>query len=245
VLPVLIFTVGLALLVFSSFHLWQIFRDNALAQEEYAVLRDIRMAILPDVVFDAEQTDTPSQEFIPEDAGDLMQELLALNPDFVGWIQIPGTAVDYPVVRGADNAQYLHTTFSGTYNPAGSIFMDYRAVDGFDTAVTILYGHNMRDGSMFAALHDYLEPGFVLRHPAITVVTVDGARLTYRIFDVRMTDAWDPAYMLDFGDSQAAADFFTTAPPGSNRFLVLSTCYGTSGPARVLVLAALTDALEV
>ena len=78
--------------------------------------------------------------------------LRAINEDVVAWIQIPGIGVDYPVVQGKDNEHYLHYTFDGKANKAGSIFLDYRNRVDFTDRKVILYGHNMKDGSMFSNL---------------------------------------------------------------------------------------------
>jgi len=161
-----------------------------------------------------------------------------INPDFMGWIIISGTSVDYPVVRGPDNTQYLNTTFSGASNPSGAIFMDYRCTGGFDAPVSLIHGHNMRDGSMFSPLTGFLNRDFMLRHSEIIIVTADGEILVYRVFEARRTDAWDRVYTLDFNDAYAAAAFF--GDEDSERFLILSTCLsGADRDARLLVLAVL------
>lgn len=123
--------------------------------------------------------------------------LTEVNPDYIGWLQIPGTAVDYPVVCGQDNTKYLDTTFEGAANPAGAIFMDCVATSGFDSSHTILYGHNIRDGSMFGGLHRYLEAAYMAQNPIIIVTTPDGSLLTYTILKAYMTDVEDRAYCTD------------------------------------------------
>ena len=86
--------------------------------------------------------------------------LRAMNGDIVAWIQIPGIGVDYPVVQGKDNEHYLHYTFDGKANKAGSIFLDYRNRADFTDSKVILYGHNMKDGSMFSNLKKYRDADF-------------------------------------------------------------------------------------
>lgn len=73
----------------------------------------------------------------------------------VVWIQIPGIDVDYPVVHGEDNEYYLHHTFQKEANKAGSIFLDYRNRADFTEQRVSIYGHNMKDGSMFSNLKKY------------------------------------------------------------------------------------------
>ena len=170
----------------------------------------------------------------------MLGALYEMNPDFVGWLAIPGTAISYPVVRGTDNSLYLRTTFSGAANPAGAIFMDYGCAKGFDAPVCMVYGHNMRDKSMFGSLSDFLDRGFVEENPNIAIITADGRNLVYRIFEARRTDVWDSVYTLDSNDDKAAAGF--PAAASSERLLVLSTCVsGSDRDARLLVLAALED----
>jgi len=181
---------------------------------------------------------SPSPRPRPEPVLTLLDDLAGINPDFAGWIIIPGTTINYPIARGQDNYRYLRTTFSGTQNPAGAIFMDYRNTNGFDAPVCMVYGHNMRDDSMFSQLTKYFDSGFMDINPEIIVMTVDGDKLVYRIFAVRRTDALDGAYSLDINDAEAAPEVPGAADP--RRILALSTCLGGSDrSARFLVFAAL------
>jgi hypothetical protein len=132
-----------------------------------------------------------------------MSSLSELNPDYIGWITIEGV-IDYPIVLGKDNEHYLNITFSGRRNSAGTIFMDCRNKPGFEDTVCILYGHNMRDGSMFAPLKKYLNPAFLAANSTITVVTPEGKTLIYRIFAAELTDIWNSAYKLGNTDAQKA-----------------------------------------
>jgi len=237
VLPFVIFLAGLLLVVFASRSLWMGWRDDIAARSEYNELRrDFELQVeapaenLPHIV-----------EPPPEDLPDLldMSAFIAINPDFVGWISIEGTSVSYPVVQGQDNALYLTTTFNGERNPAGAIFMDYRARNTFDTPITMLHGHNMRDGSMFASLPKFLDPAFLSDHPEIMIVTADGETLVYKIFYARRMSAWDPVYTLDFNYA-ATVELFSAAPADTSRILLLSTCTSDGDRnVRVLVYAAL------
>ncbi|MCD7947268.1 MAG: class B sortase [Oscillospiraceae bacterium] len=166
-----------------------------------------------------------------------------INPDYSGWLTVAGTDIDYPIVQGEDNSKYLTTTFEGTENKAGAIFMDYRCTDGLDAPHVILYGHNMNDGSMFGGLSRYLEDGYMEQHPEITVTQPEVGTLTYRIFAVRETDTADKAYTLAFADEDAFAAFAAElgAPEGTGRMLTLSTCGDGGGDSRMLVQAALVE----
>lgn len=89
------------------------------------------------------------------------------NPDIVGWIKIPGTRIDYPVVCGKDNEEYLHKTFSKKQNRSGCIFLDVNCKKDFSSDNSVIYGHHMKDGSMFAELVKFRNPAFVKRHKRI------------------------------------------------------------------------------
>ena len=159
-----------------------------------------------------------------------------INPEFAGWVFINGTTVDYPVARGKDNETYMAKTFSGRKSPSGSIFMDYRCGDGFGGDVCILYGHNMKDGSMFAPLEKYLDREYMAQHPVMTVTDTDGGKSSYRVYDARLTNAWDKAYNLADDNSVAAKNTFANASSGADRLLILSTCInGSDKDVRLLI----------
>lgn len=105
------------------------------------------------------QQDDPTESEAEEKTIDF-EELRKINEDIVAWIQIPGIDVDYPVVHGEDNEYYLHHTFQKEANKAGSIFLDYRNRADFTEQRVIIYGHNMKDGSMFSNLKKYQDNAF-------------------------------------------------------------------------------------
>jgi len=213
--------------------------EDAAARTEYEQLRESFPEIAGEHPLPPEEPDEEEEEDF--DLRNLsLDELAAINGDFVGWINANNNFIDYPVVRGRDNVRYINTTFFGTRNTAGTIFMDYRHARGFDEHVTILYGHFTRDGSMFSSLINYLNEGHRQRNPNVTITTRDGRTLTYRVFAARMTDAWDEAYTVGIHDSARAADVFPNVPANTNRFLLLSTCTRSSNnDERILVFAAL------
>ena len=84
-------------------------------------------------------------------------QLRDINPDVCGWLTLDGTAIDYPVVQAEDNAKYLHRLFNGAYNACGTLFIDYRNLPEFQDPNTLIYGHHMRNGSMFKSITYYAE----------------------------------------------------------------------------------------
>lgn len=95
------------------------------------------------------------------------------NPDLVAWIKIPGTRIDYPVVQGKDNEEYLHKTFTGVRNNSGTIFLDCQCAGDFSSDNNILYGHHMRNGSMFADLLKLRDADFLKKHNIIYLYLPD------------------------------------------------------------------------
>jgi len=221
--------------------------EDSAARDEYDQLREysptiIAPAALNDIpVGDADEEEQPEDE---EDEDEAVRELsfdelAMINRDFIGWIS-NGKIIDYPVVRGSDNNKYINTTFFGNRNTAGAIFMDYRNSSGFEGNICVLYGHNTRDGTMFAPLVNYLEPAYRRSNPFIYVTTRDGTMLTYSVFAAKITDAWDSAYALGITDNEGVIEAFSDAPSNARRILLLSTCTKSADEdERLLVFAAL------
>ena len=113
-----------------------------------------------------------------------LQLLRNENKDVVGWIEMPGdTKINYPVVQGEDNDYYLHYAYNGAYNPAGSIYLDYRnSVSVSTNRHTVIYGHNMESGSpMFANLLHFQDESYWKNNRYIHIYT-DEAMYTYEVF---------------------------------------------------------------
>lgn len=207
----------LGVLVFSVFQISGIQSDRQAAAGEYGVLQ-AEYSPLSAMV---EETSAAKRD------GALKGEaLFAINPDYVGWIQIPGTVIDYPIARGADNHKYLTTTFSGDNNPAGSVFMDKSNSNAFASEHVILYGHRMKDGTIFSNLEYFLDADYLAENPTIVITLPNGEQCDYRVFAARITDAWDSSYRVAFDDDADFAAFKEQigAPADASSVLTLSTC---------------------
>ena len=97
--------------------------------------------------------------------------LKAENSDIIGWIQVPASGIEYPVLQGDSNDEYLHTSVSGEWRTAGSIFLDSQNSPDMTDLHSIIYGHNMRNGSMFANLKEFNTPGILEACPYFWVST--------------------------------------------------------------------------
>ena len=176
--------------------------------------------------------------------GALDEEMLGINPDYVCWIRVDGTEIDYPVVRGYDNEKYLTLSFNGEENIAGAIFMDYRNrgdILSYDIEEAfphiIIYGHNIKRGGMFGGLRKYLDEQYLEEHPIITLI-MDDQIVEFEIFSARQTDIEDPAYFLHFDETHVFPLFANEidAPLSATQIITLSTCVSTGeNDARMIV----------
>lgn len=182
------------------------------------------------------------------------EDLLSLNPDSVGWIQIEGTVIDYPVVQTSNNDYYLHREFDKSENSHGCIFMDTRCNTQKETDNLILYGHHMKDGTMFAMLDQYKKESFWKDHPVILFDTLEehGEYEVMAVFaesvDSGNKDEFPYYDYIDLSETERYLSFVNqclkhsiystgiTAAPG-DRLLTLSTCEYSKQNGRMVVVA--------
>jgi len=141
----LIFLIAVGVFAFSAYQLFTIWMEYKTGVDEYNDLRQY-----------ANVDPTGDQDAISgEDPGpDIdFDALKAINKDIIGWLYVEAIEdINYPIVQGKDNDYYLHRTFEDTYNFAGSIFLDHENKSDFSDCNSIVYGHNMKNGSMFGKL---------------------------------------------------------------------------------------------
>lgn len=183
-----------------------------------------------------------------------LDALRQVNPHVVGWIRIPGTGIDFPVVQGEDNAFYLDHSWDKSPNQYGSIFLECMNDPKMEEFNTIIYGHRMNDGSMFAPLLDYAREDFLRAHPYIYLVT-DAAVLRYQVFSSYTADVDSDAYGLGMQLEHTKREYIADAiensdvdtgilPAFTDRILTLSTCTRGSFESRRVVHAYLPMVFE-
>ncbi len=195
-----------------------------------------------------ENGEEPGDGGIPmyEFSGDLAA-LKARNPDFRGWIYVPDTRINYPIVQGADNDQYLRRTFDGTPNQAGSIFLDAAIKRGLDGKNPIIYGHNRKDGSMFANLKRFREKEFLRTHPYIYIFTEEET-IVYQVFAVYVTLPDSDTYTYSFSGDDGFLDYIARMKSRSeiktdveisarDKIVTFSTCTNAKADTRLVVQA--------
>ena len=177
--------------------------------------------------------------------------LFQQNADFLGWIYISGTNVNYPVMYTPNDPQkYLHLSFYGEYSSSGVPFMDYRCTLSSDNL--ILYGHHMKNGSMFANIVKYQSDEFWAKHKTLEFETADECGI-YTVFAAMLVEPDDDWYY--FVNAADEADFNAkisailrrsyidtdVVPQYGQQIITLSTCYGDD---RFIVLAVRTGTKE-
>lgn len=180
-----------------------------------------------------------------------------LNPDIYAWIQIPGTVIDYPILQkeSGDQSYYLDTRADGVPGLPGSIYTENINAKDFKDANTMIYGHDMLDGSMFAQLHRYEDPAFFEANPYVYIYLPD-RMLKYQIYaavvvsdehimlkyDFRNPDSFQQ-YLNDTFASQDAPALFNHNVPVNNqsKIITMSTCIGPRPDNRWTVQAVLVE----
>lgn len=223
-----------AIVVFcvSAFKLLQIGKGYKDGQSEYEKVRDV-------AIKNADDKEKFRVDF---------DELMKINDDTVGWIRFykEPSQINYPVVQGEDNDLYLHKTFSANENTLGAIFVDAAASSDFTDKNTIIYGHRMKDGSMFRKLEEYKDRDFWKENPYFYIYTPDGKEITYKIYSVGQVLDTSDTYLTSFAGEEdyqkfldmtmKEADYDTGVKVTTEDTVVtLSTCTAASDEHRFVV----------
>jgi sortase B len=175
------------------------------------------------------------------------------NNDIIGWIEIPGTVADYPIVQTFNNEYYMDYNVKKEKSIAGAIFMDSDN-HGFEDINIVIYGHNLNNGTMFAALHKYEEESFYEENKYINIYTPKG-QLTYEIFAVYERDDARILYQADFDDKEYYQSYLDSVLNGGYKYYILedievttddniislSTCVRNKAKSRFIVKGVLID----
>ncbi len=264
-LRIMIFCIAGAVLL-----LWLAFDELADRKESadyYADLRDVHAVETAYVQADAQPAETDAGEDVtkPDAASDEAPETSETNdisamdfealsadmPDICGWITIPGTEVDFPVVQGEDNVFYLEHLPDGTANSSGSIMLDAANSADWTDDVSILHGHHMRGGKMFGSLSDFADADFAGMHPSMLLYTPQG---DYDVFIIAacVVDPDEFSYCTDFSSEDEFNEYISVLteasaykpgilPTMDDRLILLSTCDYEFDNARFVILGMLAE----
>ncbi len=216
-----------AVAVLSGGKIYSELKEQQKEKEDFAAVAEI--AELPmteapaESVMDAETE--PSAEPTEQPAAERnIQALIAENADCIGWLSIDGTNISYPVMHTpSDPQKYLRRNFYGKYSQSGVPFLDGRC--DIQSTNLIIYGHNMKNGTMFADLKKYVDKDFLSAHRTVKFETADGVQ-TFTVTEVLKTNI--------------SNEWYNRISAEDGRKLILSTCYGSGKDGRLLIIAAET-----
>lgn len=231
-------------------YLFNYWHHSAENKEQYEELADIGF----DNKDDKKDKDDSTQNLDEtENKGDAFDyaSLLAINSDCIGWLRIDGTRIDYPMVQGKDDAFYLKHDFHKEYSIGGNPFLDSRNDIKAEGEHFIIYGHQMKDGSMFKGLNEYKDKEFYKKHKEI-IFYIKDQKYTYEVVSVYVTNIHKSSLYYDFLHKEnrmnqlnylqkdmAAYSLYDTGVTvkESDELLSLSTCEYSSKDGRLIVLA--------
>ncbi|MDY5845898.1 MAG: class B sortase [Bariatricus sp.] len=234
----IILIIALAVFAYSAFQLFEIYYGYHEGEAEYEEIEKAAISI------DNEEDDRYRVDF------DALKEI---NPDVVAWIRFDEPAIiNYPVVQGQDNEEYLHKTFKGYDNTVGSIFVNVDNNPDFSDRNTIIYGHHMNNGTMFNELEKYEDKEFWEKYPCFYIYTPDGAQLKYHIYSVGIVKDVADNYMYQFADDDIYQKFLNTTkesalydtgiiPDLTSKIVTLSTCTKANNDERLVVHGLLAE----
>ncbi len=247
-IPLLLFLISLAVFCAAAYRILNVQWLYHEAEKEYEDLRKY-----------TEKDPNPKKDKCPVKVD--FDKLRKVNPDVIGWIYIPKTDIDYPIVQGKDNSYYLHRTYKKENNFAGSIFLDSNCRKDFYSANSVVYGHNMRNGSMFGMLKKYYDTKYnekadYKKRNIVWIVTPTREK-EYTIFaarEINVSKDMD-VYTIDFGTVEEYQEYLenavkkslynTKVPVSTNNFiLTLSTCTSTTETGRFIIQCKLIQDTE-
>lgn len=215
--PVLIFFCLLlsAVAVLSGVNIYTELKEQQKEKDDFVSISQIAEPTVTAAQTESEPTEQPAAERN-------IQALITENADCIGWLSINGTNISYPVMYTPSEPQkYLRQNFYGKYSQSGVPFLDSRC--SMNGGNLIIYGHNMKNGTMFSDLKRYVDRDFLNAHRTVKFETTDGVQ-TFIVTEALKTNTSDAWY-----DRIAAED---------GRQLILSTCYGSGKDGRLLIIAA-------
>lgn len=238
---------GLALLVFlfSAYQLIRIFVEYRKGDKEYdEIVKDAVEIQIPEKT--EEQKEEPEEKVHNSLKVDF-EKLCQTNSDMIAWIQFDEPErISYPVVQGTDNNKYLKTTFEGRTNAAGAIFADAYNAKDFSDRNTFVYGHNMKNGSMFGQLRKFKTKEYWEQNQYFYIYTPDGKEVKYQIFAVCVVEDTSRSYTRYFENDEQYIDYLNyirsiarydtgVELAADSKIVSLSTCTNVSETQRLLV----------
>lgn len=241
VILTLILLVAICVFCYAAYNLFHIFTEYKKGTDEYNQIEQMAVSTREPDVQEQEEELVEMTEKLRAPIEVDFHALKSVNEDVIGWIYIEALdGVSYPIVQGDDNDTYLHTTYEGNYNFAGTIFIDYENSPDFSDCNTLVYGHNMKNDSMFGSLDNFVKNSETYaKSKYFWILTPDGD-YRYEIVSAYTTAVNSPTYTLFKGPGKEFQTYLETIKGYSaiettvremtikDRIVTLSTCTGNS-----------------
>ncbi|MDY4000049.1 MAG: class B sortase [Blautia sp.] len=257
ILLTIILLIAIGVFIYAAYNLYHIYTEYKKGTDEYNQIE--QMAVTN------RDPDELQEEAGGEDQGPSLvapmeidfDSLKAVNDDVIGWIYVEALdGVSYPVVRGENNDTYLHMTYEKNYNFAGTIFIDYENSRDFNDCNTLVYGHNMKNGSMFGQLKKFSQDPETYKKSKYFWIFTPDKNYRYEIISAYTTGVNSDTYTLFKGPGQEFEDYLKTIVSRSeietnagdlnmmDKIVTLSTCTGNQS-TRFVVQGKRIDELDV
>ena len=230
------------------------FRNDLAQKLSYRRLKPFMpdITVLDECMPDPKISDVPDVPVhLPEDKKQELtkqvQEVCGSFNDSIGWLYIPNTSINYPVMYSGDNDYYLHRAYDGSYLYSGSVFLDGRCGQDFSDGINILYGHNMHNGSMFADVINFTDESYFEAH-SVGWLTVSDSVYRIDFFSLSQPECYSGFYdvtkdisvWLD-GLKENSFIWKNIGVSEKDKFISLSTCTGAEGTSRTVLTGKLTE----
>ena len=242
--------VAIAVFCYAAFNLYHIYTEYKKGTDEYNQIEEMAVT---ERDADSAEVAGPNVQLKPPIEVDF-DKLKSVNEDVVGWIYVDALPdISYPIVKGKDNQTYLHQTYEKNYNFAGTIFVDYENSGDFSDCNTLVYGHNMKNGSMFGHLKKFREDDKLYKQDKYFWILTPERNYRYEIITAYTTGVNSDTYTLFKGPGEEFEKYLETIKGYSeiqtddtdltikDRIVTLSTCTGNES-TRFVVQGKRVDA---
>ena len=242
--------VAIVVFCYAAFNLYHIYTEYKKGTDEYNQIEEMAVT---ERDADSAEVAGPNAQLKPPIEVDF-DKLKSVNEDVVGWIYVDALPdISYPIVKGKDNQTYLHQTYEKNYNFAGTIFVDYENSGDFSDCNTLVYGHNMKNGSMFGHLKKFREDDKLYKQDKYFWILTPERNYRYEIITAYTTGVNSDTYTLFKGPGEEFEKYLETIKGYSeiqtddtdltikDRIVTLSTCTGNES-TRFVVQGKRVDA---
>ena len=242
--------VAIVVFCYAAFNLYHIYTEYKKGTDEYNQIEEMAVT---ERDADSAEVAGPNAQLKPPIEVDF-DKLKSVNEDVVGWIYVDALPdISYPIVKGKDNQTYLHQTYEKNYNFAGTIFVDYENSGDFSDCNTLVYGHNMKNGSMFGHLKKFREDDKLYKQDKYFWILTPERNYRYEIITAYTTGVNSDTYTLFKGPGEEFEKYLETIKGYSeiqtddtdltikDKIVTLSTCTGNES-TRFVVQGKRVDA---